>query len=400
MRYVFLCTALHYTALLCSDLIYCLLFLHVLQVRVHWENRVPIPRLYPPVPIMKSPPASASASVEEREEREEEAAGGSCETAPQGVWLEPLWDDLEEKFKQTLTPFELPDLQQNLPHQKLQMVNMCIICGDVASTVEEAQSVQCARKARKQLAARLEQLQKQQGQGQGQRQGQRGGDELGDRKETQNEDMGDSERDECISKVERAGDIDTDTDTDTTERDKDSGGVAAQKFSLQVIASMDVSSRDLSHITPPRLQRRLPMTSDALAQHRHLANKLRQGSSRSATENTMLRWQILYPELISDVRAFKACNNTVASTYDASNICTSPSDDKSVTFEDFVVWYGGAGVLLPPLAASSQQHIGDSAGKAAVTAVEQRKQCAEKALNERGLDGISLENLRVRICSV
>jgi hypothetical protein len=276
------------------------------------------------------------------------------------------------KYSQTVTPFELPDLHQNLPHQKLQMVNMCIVCGDVASTVEDTQSESCVRRARQRLAAQVEKLQ-----------AQLLSNEEGAENETKVENR-DTEMDE------RTGSVDTDGASHISDVSTPSTTTASAAYTeaertecLRELLAMNISTRDLSHVQAPRLQRRLPMTSDALAQHRHLANKLRDGSSRSASENTLLRWQILYPELMSDVRAFKACNNTVSSTYRATDASAVGCEDKVVTFEDFVVWYGGAGVLLPRLLSADEGQGGDVPG-------------GEQYLNnKRGIDGITLENLKV-----
>lgn len=364
------------------------------EVRVHWENRVPIPRLYPPVPIiprkrerdMDKEDLREEHEEKNQEDEEEDAVEGAGDASfSQGVWLEPLWGDLQTQSKHTATPFELPDLQQNLPHQKLQMVNMCIICGEVGSTVGEQLGVRCVTKARQQLRDRLNLLQelveeKVLGGDEGQHQ-------QDDRYSDIDEQMKsrDGDRDRSNSRVSES--IYTSSNTTATTS-------TSQIASLQGMLSMNVSSRDLSHVTPPRLQRRLPMTSDALAQHRHLANKLRLGSSRSATENSMLRWQILYPELISDVRAFKGCNNTVPSSHDDNNNSNNSSSNENisdgdnhgkevkkpvVTFADFVVWYGGAGVSLP-----APQREGAVGGHE-----------EETALEARGLDGISLADLKV-----
>jgi hypothetical protein len=78
------------------------------EVRIHWENRVPIPRLFPPVPISK---------------------GGSQQSLlkflPEGrcnIWENPLWADVIERKSTTATPFMLPDTSQCLPFQKLQVI--------------------------------------------------------------------------------------------------------------------------------------------------------------------------------------------------------------------------------------------------------------------------------------
>lgn len=298
-------------------------------MRVHWENRVPIPRLYPPVPNIKASPDTEGVIDDTFDD-----------VGTRGVWLEPLWDDVMAQYKPTETPFELPDLHQNLPHQKLQMINMCIACGDVPTTVDPEEVTTCVSRARKGLVTRL--------------------DHLNAHIQAEKENKEDEE----------------------VEGGDDEASGVTHKESLMSFINMKVSSRDLSHITPPRLQRRLPMTSDALAQHKHLANKLRQGSSRSASESTMLKWQILYPELISDVRAFKACNRTVLSSHSSSPGGDSCShSDRPVTFEDFVVWYGGAGVSLP------RHHTRAGANTGATR--------EDVVFNERGQDGITLDNLMV-----
>ena len=75
-------------------------------------------------------------------------------------------------------------------------------------------------------------------------------------------------------------------------------------------------------VVPPPLLRRLPQTTDAIAQSRRLLEKLSSGQSKSARDNPLLMWQIQQPELISDIRAFKAAN---------------PSRAR----EDFEEWYFG-----------------------------------------------------------
>lgn len=57
-----------------------------------------------------------------------------------------------------------------------------------------------------------------------------------------------------------------------------------------------------------RLLRRLPLTTDAMAQHDHLSRKLNAGQSRTCNDNPLLRWQVSMPALVSDVRSFKAFN--------------------------------------------------------------------------------------------
>ena len=43
---------------------------------------------------------------------------------------------------------------------------------------------------------------------------------------------------------------------------------------------------------PFRLIRRLPMTTDAQTQHRHLADKVNGGNSKTTNDNPILRWQV------------------------------------------------------------------------------------------------------------
>ena len=272
------------------------------EIRVHWENKVPIPRLVPPIPTVDDFEKSNSAPVS--------VLGGASSNR---VWMEPLWEDQVMNFSRSATPFQLPDLKQNLPYQKLQMLNICIICSEVSQTVNESYVEQCVQNGRKQLISQLEQLES--------------------RKMEYNDDN------------------------------------ITKNKTLQDLLDLSISHRDLSHINTPRLQRRLPMTSDSLAQRRHLANKFRKGSSRSANENSMLKWQILYPELVSDIRAFKGCNKTL-SKEDGSSV----DENEIVTFADFIAWYGGAGVALPVTNSSS----GDN-----------------ETYMRHGLDDMSLEDLQV-----
>lgn len=83
------------------------------EVRVHWENRLPIPRLHPPVPILR-PHASP---------RKEGVASRVDVDTP--LWSAPLWDDVIEKYRASGTPFSCPDLSQCLVFQKLQVNGSC-----------------------------------------------------------------------------------------------------------------------------------------------------------------------------------------------------------------------------------------------------------------------------------
>jgi hypothetical protein len=78
------------------------------EVRIHWENRVPIPRLFPPVPISKGGSQQSLMKF---------LPDGRC-----NIWENPLWTDVIERKAATATPFMLPDTSQCLPFQKLQVI--------------------------------------------------------------------------------------------------------------------------------------------------------------------------------------------------------------------------------------------------------------------------------------
>ncbi len=73
--------------------------------------------------LLGAPHADSAASLSPR----------AAERVP--LWQEPLWDDVILKQSTSGIPFSYPDTSQCLAHQKLQMVNMCIM------SVEENQSV-------------------------------------------------------------------------------------------------------------------------------------------------------------------------------------------------------------------------------------------------------------------
>jgi len=73
-------------------------------------------------------------------------------------------------------------------------------------------------------------------------------------------------------------------------------------------ASVEGGERQQSVVTGPSLLRRLPMTEDSLAQHKHITKKMISGKSRSVNENPLLFWQISMPSLVSDMRSFKHAN--------------------------------------------------------------------------------------------
>ena len=79
------------------------------EVRVHWENRLPIRRLHPPTPILR-PHASP---------RKEGVVGRINAETP--LWSAPLWDDVIEKYRASGTPFSCLDLSQCLVFQKRQV---------------------------------------------------------------------------------------------------------------------------------------------------------------------------------------------------------------------------------------------------------------------------------------
>ena len=48
--------------------------------------------------------------------------------------------------------------------------------------------------------------------------------------------------------------------------------------------------------------------TDTKAQHKKLAKRMDTGLSRTINDNPLLRWQVSHPELLSDIRSFKASN--------------------------------------------------------------------------------------------
>ena len=73
-------------------------------------------------------------------------------------------------------------------------------------------------------------------------------------------------------------------------------------------ASVGDGERETLPVTAPMLLRRLPMTEDIIAQHKHITKKMVSGKSRSVNENPLLFWQISMPSLVSDMRSFKNSN--------------------------------------------------------------------------------------------
>lgn len=111
------------------------------QLRVHAETGVPIPRLHPPQPV--SAPSqydllgrrncTSSLSLNR-------SADGDCEAleedAKPELWQQNLWDDVLEDRAGKRMPFSLPDTHRCLIFQKLQMLQLCILCGEEKVTVK------------------------------------------------------------------------------------------------------------------------------------------------------------------------------------------------------------------------------------------------------------------------
>jgi hypothetical protein len=93
-----------------------------------------------------------------------------------------------------------------------------------------------------------------------------------------------------------------------------------QENEISINSSITNIDRVKKIVKSPQLQRRLPMTQDAEAQHLHISQKLSSGNSRSGVENPLLRWQVELPALVSDIKAFKA-------------------ENISADFETFKEWY-------------------------------------------------------------
>lgn len=76
------------------------------------------------------------------------------------------------------------------------------------------------------------------------------------------------------------------------------------------IASFPAASsncREDRNVNTPKLLRRLPMTDDTLAFHQHMEQKIMSGQSNSSKQS-LLRWQILMPVVVSDIKSFKSEN--------------------------------------------------------------------------------------------
>ena len=192
------------------------------QLRVHAETGVPVPRLHPPQPVSGS---SVTSGVHLFPEKNLE------------LWQRSLWDDVLEDRALKRMPFSLPDTDRCLIFQKLQMLQLCIMCGDEEVTVN------------------------------------------------------------------------------TTGKGKELA-VLKEASSL--------------HKQEPRLQRRLPMTTDMNAHSQYIQDKLTSGKSRSGAENPLLRWQVSLPSVVSDTRSFKAVN-------------------ANASFDEFLKWYSPCAVPIDTL---------------------------------------------------
>jgi hypothetical protein len=70
------------------------------------------------------------------------------------------------------------------------------------------------------------------------------------------------------------------------------------------LGSVTIDSK-INNTSNIALLRRVPLTSDAAAQRKHLEAKLTSGKSNSVAENPLLRWQVTHPALVADIRAYK-----------------------------------------------------------------------------------------------
>lgn len=197
------------------------------QLRVHSETGVPVPRLHPPQPV--SSPGETSGIIGDQSSDgalSRRSRSVLClNTDVEELWEQSLWDDVLDTCADKHMPFSLPDTSRCLIFQKLQMLQLCILCEEEKITFDRASSSAFLNR-------------------------------------------------------------------------RDNG----------------------ADMNEPRLQRRLPMTTDMNAHTQYLQDKLSSGRSRTGNDNPLLRWQVALPSVVSDARAFKA-SNPVAS------------------FEDFMLWY-------------------------------------------------------------
>lgn len=99
------------------------------QLRVHFETGVPIPRLHPPHPV-SAPSCTYSNQLKPRD-RNYNRINTVLE-----LWGKCLWDDVLENRAAKRMPFSLPDTQRCLIFQKLQKLQLCILCGEESVTVQ------------------------------------------------------------------------------------------------------------------------------------------------------------------------------------------------------------------------------------------------------------------------
>jgi hypothetical protein len=92
-------------------------------------------------------------------------------------------------------------------------------------------------------------------------------------------------------------------------KDEDSICDAPSSMQNTVVSFPNVSmnTREYRAVNTPKLLRRLPMTMDAIAIHQHMIQKITSGQS-SSSKQSLLRWQILMPSIVSDIKSFKSCN--------------------------------------------------------------------------------------------
>jgi hypothetical protein len=90
------------------------------DVRLHYENNVPLARLYAPVPIgggeainpIKNPDSNLP------------------------VYKRLFWDDVITKKQESGTYFSIPECSYTVTHQKLEMLQMCILANDIDLTTD------------------------------------------------------------------------------------------------------------------------------------------------------------------------------------------------------------------------------------------------------------------------
>lgn len=120
----------------------------VRELRIHWENRIPIPRLYPSVPITVENGPTTSTRTNSSSNRSRSLSSNppyeninkeipkaivplnygvdqwidTSNEVYEPMWVSPLWDDVINKGIKKGIPFSLPNPTQNLAFQKLQVL--------------------------------------------------------------------------------------------------------------------------------------------------------------------------------------------------------------------------------------------------------------------------------------